>query len=220
MLIYHNPLAAPEDVADFIMEGQAAVTFPLGRMRLENLLDPGEGQRSNFVYWCPVEFPSQIAIEWEFRPIREPGLCMMFFAAAGRDGRSMFDPELLPRTGEYAGYHHGEIDTMHLSYFRRRYPEERAFHTVNLRKSYGFHLVAQGADPIPDADDTDRFYKLRLTSKDGRITFAVDNLTVLEWQDDGAAFGPLLGAGRIGFRQMSPLIAEYAHLRVYDLTDM
>ena len=29
-------------------------------------------------------------------------------------------------------------------------------------------------------------------------------LVVLRWTDDGRSFGPLLGAGRIGFRQMPP----------------
>jgi hypothetical protein len=38
----------------------------------------------------------------------------------------------------------------HASYFRRKNVElERTFHTCNLRKSAGFHLVAQGGDPIP-----------------------------------------------------------------------
>jgi hypothetical protein len=217
MLIYENALAAPEDVEDFVLEGEAAVSFPAGRMRLESVRDPGEGQKSNFVYWCPEVFPSDIAVEWEFRPIREPGLCILFFAAQGRNGESIFAPSLAKRTGEYDMYHHGDINALHLSYFRRRWPEERAFHTCNLRKSYGFHLVAQGADPIPDVVDTDRFYKLRLEKRKGRITFSVEGLTVLDWTDDGEQYGPLLEGGRIGFRQMSPLIAEYGSLKVYDL---
>nr|WP_322786734.1 hypothetical protein [Paenibacillus alginolyticus] len=32
------------------MEGQAVVSFPLNRMRMENKLDPMLGQQSNFVY--------------------------------------------------------------------------------------------------------------------------------------------------------------------------
>ncbi|MBV2240591.1 YesU family protein [Bacillus inaquosorum] len=41
----------------------------------------------------------------------------------------------------------GDINALHLSYFRRKYAEERAFRTCNLRKSRGFHLAAMGADP-------------------------------------------------------------------------
>jgi hypothetical protein len=32
--------------------------------------------------------------------------------------------------------------------------------------------------------------------------------------DDGTVGGPPLDEGRIGFRQMAPLIAEYANLRI------
>ncbi|WP_248927762.1 DUF1961 family protein [Paenibacillus hamazuiensis] len=216
-LIYESPLASPADIADFRLEGQAAFTFPLGRLRMENLGDPKEGQKSNFVLWCPVEFPADISVEWDFWPIREPGLCILFFAAAGREGQDLFDPALAPRTGEYDLYHHGDINAFHVSYFRRRYPEERAFHTCNLRKSYGFHMVAQGADPIPPVADAAGPYRIRLDKLDGRVTFSVNGLTVFDWRDDGESFGPLLRGGKIGFRQMAPLMAEYANLRVYKL---
>jgi hypothetical protein len=38
---------------------------------------------------------------------------------------------------------------------------------------------------------------------------------IFTWEDDGATYGPRLQAGKIGFRQMAPLIAEYANLKVY-----
>jgi hypothetical protein len=47
------------------------------------------------------------------------------------------------------------------------------------------------------------------------VTFAVDGLPLLHWVDDGSSSGPLLAGGRIGFRQMAPLIAEYSDLVVY-----
>ena len=40
-MIYQNPLAQPGDVADWRMEGEASVSFPDGRMRLEGARDPG-----------------------------------------------------------------------------------------------------------------------------------------------------------------------------------
>ena len=126
--LYRNPLAAESDVRGFRLEGEARVTFVNGRMRLENARDAAGGQASNFVYWCPEVFPDNIEISWEFRPIREPGLCILFFAAAGTGGKDLFDASLPRRTGEYEQYHSGSIDTLHVSYFRRRYPEERAFH--------------------------------------------------------------------------------------------
>lgn len=40
---------------------------------------------------------------------------------------------------------------MRSSCYRRKQRSERAFRTCNLRKSKGFYLVKQGADPIPGA---------------------------------------------------------------------
>jgi hypothetical protein len=214
-LIYHNPLTSEQDVQSFIMEGEAVVSFPLQRMRMENKLDPKLGQKSNFVYWCPVEFPDNIMISWDFRPIREPGLCILFFAAKGRDGNDLFDSRLAARTGVYDQYHHGDIDAFHVSYFRRKEEAERSFHTCNLRKSYGFHLVAQGGDPIPSVIDAKGSYRMQLLKSGPNIWLAINDMTVFQWDDDGIAYGKLLGGGKIGFRQLSPLIAEYANLEVY-----
>ncbi|SVC80411.1 uncharacterized protein METZ01_LOCUS333265, partial [marine metagenome] len=45
--LYENPLTDPTDVVGFKLEGDAGVTFPQGRMRMENRRDPGEGQAAN-----------------------------------------------------------------------------------------------------------------------------------------------------------------------------
>lgn len=91
-LLYENPLAGPDDVAAFRLEGDAAVTFPQGRMRLENRRDPAEGQAANFVYWLDRDFPSDIRVAWDFLPLREPGLALAWFAAAGRGGEDPLRP--------------------------------------------------------------------------------------------------------------------------------
>ncbi len=213
-VLYENALACEADVAGFQLEGEAVISFPDGRLRMANALDPALGQRSNFVYWCPEEFPADVALSWEFWPLEEPGLCILFFAARGRGGQSISAPGLAPRTGEYKQYHHGDIDALHISYFRRRWPEERAFHTCNLRKSYGFHMVAQGADPIPSVVDATPPYRIALVKAGPLVTFAINDLPILRFLDDGATYGPRLGGGRIGFRQMAPLVAEYANLVV------
>jgi hypothetical protein len=214
-LIYENRLASADDVKHFRMEGEAAVSFPLNRMRMENKLDPELGQKANFVFWCPVDFPDHIAISWDFWPIREPGLCILFFAATGIHGEDLFDPRLAVRTGIYSQYHSGDINAYHVSYFRRKEKDERTFHTCNLRKSRGFHLVAQGADPIPSVGDAEGPYNIKVFKYGGEILFAINDLTVFHWIDDGVAYGKPLGGGKIGFRQLSPLIAEYANLKVH-----
>jgi hypothetical protein len=215
-VIYSNPLATPTDVADFRLEGDATVSFPEGRMRFAANRDPSEGQAANFVFWCPRELPDRVRISWNFWQLREPGLCILFFAARGRGGEDLFDPRLSTRTGDYQQYHSGDIDALHLSYFRRRYADERAFHTCNLRKSHGFHLVAQGADPLPPVEDATPPYRIELIKDGPRVAFAINELPLLDWTDDGT-HGPTLAGGKIGFRQMAPLVAEYSDLVITGL---
>ena len=216
-LIYENPLSSSEDVKDFVLEGKALISFPEGKMRLESVISPEEGQKANYVYWCPEDFPSDVCIEFNFKPIKEPGLGMLFFAAKGRSGEDIFNPALAKRTGEYIQYHHGDINAFHVSYFRRKEPDERQFHTCNLRKSYGFYLVSQGADPIPDVSDVTDPYHLSLKKKEKCVSFSVNGLKVFEFEDDGETYGPLLSGGKIGFRQLAPMIGEYSDLKVYEV---
>lgn len=215
-LIVENKLSCAADTADFVMEGDGAVTFPHGRMRLESLRDPSEGQAANIVYWCQETFPDNIVIRWKFWPIRQPGLAIMFFSATGRNGEDLFDPTLNKRTGIYDQYHHGDLNAYHLSYFRKSFQSERRFQVCNLRKSYGFHLVAQGADPLPAVEYCDPPYQMQIVKVGSYIAFSIDELPILIYEDDGITYGPVLGAGKLGFRQMSPFIAEYADLQVYE----
>ncbi|MBD3244026.1 MAG: DUF1961 family protein [Chitinivibrionales bacterium] len=217
--IYVNALATQDDVAEWRMEGDGAVSFPLGRMRLEGKRDPAEGQAANIVFWCPQDLPDSISISWDFYPLHEPGLCILFFAARGRNGEDLFAPSLAVRSGPYDQYHHGDIDALHVSYFRRKHPTERAFTTCNLRKSYGFHLVAQGADPLPSVPDAQGPYRIEVVKDRRDVCFGIGMagkpmLTLLRWRDDGVSGGPVAGSGKIGFRQMTPMIAEYANLAV------
>lgn len=213
--LYTNPLGSDSDVGGFRLEGRAAVSFPLGRLRMESVTDDVDGKDGNFVFWCPQEFPDRVEISWDFWPIREPGLCILFFAGAGRDGKDLFSDGMEPRDGRYELYHSGDLNAYHVSYFRRK--NDKRLHTCNLRKSRGFHLVAQGADPIPPAATAEPPYRMTLICYEGEVEFRVDDLPVLQWTDDGTIGGSRHAGGRIGFRQMAPLIAEYANLEVHTL---
>ncbi|KAK1983602.1 hypothetical protein LZ30DRAFT_588062 [Colletotrichum cereale] len=217
-LLYSNPLNSTSDVATWVAEGPLRVAAIDSAIELAG----GGGEADYFVYWVPEVFPDGVRITWEFSPRNEPGLAMFFFGAASAadydGGRgSIFDPSLRPRNGSYPQYHSSDIRTLHASYFRRRWPEERAFHLANLRKSPGFHLVAQGADPLPPVPDAaGAFYRVEVV-KDGReVRFAIDGLPLFEFYDDKST-GPVVRDGRIGFRQMQPLVARYRNLQVWKL---
>ena len=215
-LIYQNPLASPADIAGFRLEGKARLSFEAGAMEMKNSLDPSPGQNANFVLWCPEEFPRDVEISWRFSPVKEPGLCILFFAARGIDGQDVFAQSLRPRDGEYPQYHSGDINCFHVSYFRRMWEDERSFHTCNLRKSKGFHLVCQGADPLPGAEDSKGFYEMKIEKKGRNIRFYMESLLIFDYTDDGS-LGDVPGGGKIGFRQMAPLVGRYKDLRVYEI---
>ena len=186
-----------------------------GALELSGALDDQEfGDHAHWTFWCPVEFPDGIRISWDFLPLEEPGLAMLFFTATGHRGLDLFSPGLAPRTGYYPQYHSGDIDALHVSYFRHKYPSERAFRTCNLRKSAGFELVAQGADPLPPTEDAAGFYRLEVVKDGARVAFSINGLLLFDWQD---ASGKVLAGGRIGFRHMAPLKAAYRNLVVEKL---
>ncbi|SDY03476.1 protein of unknown function [Evansella caseinilytica] len=213
--IYENPLSEQKHIDGWVLEGNAKISFEENRLHLENELDPDvHGDNAHWVFWCKQDFPDQIMIEWEFYPIKEPGLCMIFFAANGKSGLDLFDPSLPVREGKYPQYHSGSMDALHLSYFRHKHADERAFRTCNLRKSCGFHLVAHGADPLPPVEDALPPYRIKLIKYEQLVQFSINELPILEWEDDGRSYGPVYGGGKIGLRQMAPMKAAYANLKV------
>lgn len=216
-LLYSSALAGFGDVVDTQLEGDGALTFPQGRLRLESTRRPSEGQDANIVLWFPPNLPADVEISWDFIPVHEPGLCIAFFHALARDGRDVLDPTLEPRTGRYEQYHSGEINAYHVSYFRRMWESERRFHTCNLRKSHGFHLVTQGADPLPAVIDAQGSYRVAIRVLDGTVTFSIDDLEIFSWTDDGSVGGPAHRGGRFALRQMAPMVAEYANLEMHAL---
>ena len=216
-MIYENPLFQAADIADWVMEGDGVVSFPRGKMRQECLRPREAGQAGNIVHWCPVTFPDNISISWDFQPLAEPGLAILFFSALGFNGEDILTADLAERNGPYDQYHHGDFNALHVSYFRRN-PIENEFQTCNLRKSYGFHMVAQGADPLPTLRFAASTYRVNVIKCGAQVSFRMsykdETIDFFLWEDDGQTYGPILGEGKIGFRQMTPLIAEYSNLVV------
>jgi hypothetical protein len=215
-LLYDNAFASPADLHGFVLEGQADVAIHDGALRLRTVVDESARQAANYVFWCPEEFPADVQVEWDFWPEAERGLCILFCAARGRGGEDLFDPRLPRRTGEFAQYTEAAINCLQISYYRRR-PQKQKHHLCNLRKHHGVHLVASGADPIPQAGRADPPYHLRLAKAGRHVGFWIDDLPILHFEDDGRTYGPVLGGGKIGFRQMAPMVGRYANFRVYGI---
>jgi hypothetical protein len=212
-LLYRNPLNVTSDVASWIAEGPVNVTAVEGALQFSG----GGGIDDHFVFWAPEIFPDRIRITWEFSPRNEPGLAMLFFGAESVAGGSIFDPALAPRNGSYPQYHSGDIRVLHVSYFRRRWAEERAFLLSDLRKSPGLNLVSYGADPLPPVvDAAGAFYRVAVIKDQADVRFFINGFPILSFKDDKSA-GPVIGGGRIGFRGITPLVARYRNLEVWKL---
>ncbi|MEM7180370.1 MAG: DUF1961 family protein [Spirochaetota bacterium] len=210
--IYYNPLANAQDIQQFRLEGKARLDFPNDRLRMQNVLPESAKQKANFVLWCPLEVKEGVKISFKFKALSRRGLAVFFFLAQGRDGSDLFSKHLQIRTGEYKQYHHGDIDSYHLSYYRRRKERDIASPNIRLRKSYGHHIARTAADPIQFQKE----HLLEFQVLHGSITFSVDGTVILSWKESGK-FGKALKKGKFGFRQMAPLVAEYSELEVFAL---
>ena len=227
--IYYNPLKSQADIKDWVMEGAGRADFDLGRMRLTSSLpDPQASvfdpkNQSNFVFWNPEVFPDEVEMRWNFTAVEEPGLAIFFFAARGilPDGGDchVLDKRLKPRAGQvYDQYTKSDLSSLQIAYFRRRWPEERAFHLSNLRRAPGFEMLAQGGDPLPDIKDATPPYRIRLIKRKTGVDFFINDLPVVSWTaGDPAPRSAWPGAGSVGFRQMAPLTATYSDFEVFKL---
>ena len=82
-------------------------------------------------------------------------------------------------------------------------------------------MVAQGSDPIPTVGFALNPYRIEVIKCGTSVSFSIgyknETVSVFSWEDDGKTYGPILDEGKIGFRQMTPLMAEYANLVVKEV---
>jgi acetyl esterase len=209
-LLYRNAMSAADLVVDWQMEGPGDLEFQDGWMHMQS---PGEA--GHHVFWCPADFPASFIAEWEAQHMNsEWGLCIVFFAAMGAKGESIFDPELPPRDGTFRQYIRGAINSYHISYYANT-PDDPNRARANLRKNNMFALLQSGQEGIPTRSDTG--HRIRLVKQDGHIRLYVDDRKVIDHRDDGVSHGPVYGPGKIGFRQMQWTHFRYRDFRVWEL---
>ncbi|GAG00387.1 unnamed protein product, partial [marine sediment metagenome] len=205
-LLYRCAFDTPQSVADWTMEGVGELAFSDdGRM---TMWSPDE--EYHHVFWAPVTLPDRFVAEWEYQNLKpEAGLCIVFFAATGKDGQDIFSPDLVKRDATFSQYTNGDIRCYHISYMANNPGHELDRDTSNLRKNPSKHLVATGPIAVR-ASDTE-VHRLQLV-KDGRhIRMSIDGRPVIDWVDDGR-FGSALTSGRLGLRQMKWTRARYRNL--------
>ncbi len=213
-LIYENALTSDKGSAQWVMEGPGEVQYTPDGMLMES--SRPESRDGHFVYWLDKKLPENFVAEWKVKVLSEYGLNIVFFSATGPGGGSIFDPSVAPRDGDFKQYHSGDIDCYHISYYADG-EEHPGRSTANLRKNSGFYLVSNGPEGIPP-ESTD-FHQVVLKKQGGKIQLAVDGKLSIDWQDDGESYGPVLGAGWFGLRQMRWTQALYQDLKIYALNE-
>lgn len=197
------------------MEGPGVTRLQDGWLHMESAMkdSPGLGG-GHFVYWPAEVLPADFVAEWEFQPLSDRGLCIVFLAARGQKGEHLSDKGLAPRDGTFRGYIQGDINAYHISYFADA-PDNPGRTTSNMRKNNGFYLVANGPMGIPGGSRA--IHRVTLVKRGGHVQLGVDGQSIIDWTDDGAQYGPVLGEGQIGFRQMKWITGRYRNFKVWDV---
>ncbi|HJN15657.1 MAG TPA: DUF1961 family protein, partial [Armatimonadota bacterium] len=210
-LIYSTDFDDEAELDNWVREGGKSAAIVDGRLRLTAGPSPDEGQ--HIVLWLKDELPADFMAEWQFRPSdKQNGLTIVFLNARGRNGESIFDPNLEPRDGTFKQYHSGDLGSYHISY----YAGHRG--SVNLRKNHGFDLTAIGREFVHNAPAQD-WHTVTLLKRGGKIRLAVDGKVSLKYDDDGGTYGPIHEhSGWFALRQMyQAWYTEYDDLRVWEL---
>lgn len=209
-LIYENSFDNRQLVKDWIMEGPGEVKFKNGWMEMYS-----PEKKWDHVFWCPQIFPERFIAEWDIQSLNsEEGLIIVFFAATGSKGQSIFDPDLPKRDGTFKYYNRGQLNCYHISYYANN-PKEADRGNSHLRKDPTFELLQTGEEGIPTKSLS--IYHIRLIKDKGHIIMEVDKRKIIDYTDDGTKFGPVYQSGNIGFRQMRWSDFQYKNLKVWEI---
>lgn len=191
-------LAPPENA--WIAEGPARVEVRDGRLHFSTTAPaPGLGEEGNVVLWLNRAFPGDLLVEYDFFPDDpERGLHILFFSAGNDAEASPFASGSPMRAGVFKRYFNAPFASYHASLFATDDTTPRL--QANLRKNPGLALVACGDDRIAGRGPGP--HRVRLLKIGGKIRVEVNGLLSLAFDDDGRAYGPVLGGGFLGWRIM------------------
>ncbi len=216
-LLYASTMNESASVNEWILEGPGELTFEDESLIMRSLTpNPPTRGTGHIVLWCPDDFPESFIAEWEFKPLKEHGFCIVFFAAKGENGEDIFDQSLPKRDGRYPFYTTGAIMNYHISYFANlpKYQTGRLYSL--LRKCNKFHNVAQG--PIAVKPGAKGFHRIRLIKDGAHIQLLCNDKVSLDFTDPGGErYGSILGGGKIGLRQMAVTEGAYRNFKVWEL---
>ena len=210
-LLYANAMDHPYRVQSWTMEGPGILSESEGWLHLKS--ERPDGPQGHMVFWCPEDFPDSFIAEWEFILEDAVGLCIVFFAATGPEGQSIFASDMSPRSGEFGHYVYSDLHAYHISYYASTPWVPRSM--ANLRKNPGLHLLGNG--PIAVRAESGKVYRSQLVKDGPHIRMSIDGHTIIDEKDAGERFGEVYEGGKIGLRQMQWTEARYRNFKVFEL---
>lgn len=193
----------PGDDVQWVYEGRGKAWTEDGKLHVENRYGDDLSKTYHCVLWNTQKMPADFLLEFDIEPMHaDQGLNIIFFAARSRDtdGETIYKTGNRKRAANFKNYHSGDTDSYHVSYWAT-YPNGNPRGHSNLRKNHGFHLVKDDGDELITGKGPGP-HTVRLMKVGGEITLEVNGEIALQWTDDGEEYGPILGAGQIGLRQM------------------
>lgn len=209
-LFYQNQFSSPKDLVGWIMEGEAKAVLKDNALEMYS-----PQQKSHHVFWCPEELPANFLAEWEMQNLNpNAGLCIVFFAAKGTNGKDVMHPSLKKRTGVFSQYTKSDLNNYHISFYTNN-PKKPNRPFAHLRKNKGFITVQYGERGI-DANSTS-VHKLQLIKKESHIIMAIDGREIINWMDEGEKYGSVYEGGKFAFRQMQWSHFRYQNLKIWKI---
>ena len=207
-----------ESMKGWVLEGPAVIDFADNSMIMRSQIpNPPDGSTGHFNYWCPEDFPSNIIVEWEFKPLSDKGVCHLFFSAMGQNGEDIFDPSLPERDGHYQAYINGVINNYFFIYFSNlRMMRTSNVATTWFNKSSKQSVLTLGQIGVTPGEK--EFHKIRVIKDGAHMQIIVNGKVYLDYTDPGnERWGPVLGGGKISLRQMAVTMAAYRNFSVWEL---
>ena len=209
-LFYENKFSNSSDINDWLLEGEAEVLIKDSWLEMYS-----PDQKAHHVFWCPKELPSNFMAEWELQNLNpDAGLCIVFFAAKGVDGKDVMHPSLKKRTGVFRQYTKSDLNNYHISYYANN-PKKPNRPFAHIRKNKGFVTVQYGEQGIPASSTF--VHKVNLVKKENQITMTIDGREIINWKDDENKYGLLLQEGKFAFRQMQWSHFRYRNFKVWNI---
>ena len=209
-LFYENKFSNSSDIKDWLLEGEAEVLIKDGWLEMYS-----PDQKAHHVFWCPKELPSNFMAEWELQNLNpDAGLCIVFFAAKGVDGKDVMHPSLKKRTGVFRQYTKSDLNNYHISYYANN-PKKPNRPFAHIRKNKGFVTVQYGEQGIPASSTF--VHKVNLVKKENQITMTIDGREIINWKDDENKYGLVLQEGKFAFRQMQWSHFRYRNFKVWNI---